>query len=199
MSTIGLLVSGHGEVHALPELVRRVLHERLDVFDVQPGSEGSQTLIRKAEGSLLKKDSDVLERSVARLARRADAVLVLIDLEDGCPATEGPALLARARPSARGKPCAVAIAYREVETWFICDAPNLWGVERPVNPEKWRHAKGWVRKHGLPGYNERADCVRLCSRLDIDVVVEHSDSFRVLVDRIEALASGLASATEEQD
>lgn len=37
MKLIGLLVSGHSEVEAAPVLLRRLLHQHLQVYDVAPG------------------------------------------------------------------------------------------------------------------------------------------------------------------
>ena len=76
--SIGLLVSGHCEVVAVPILIRRLLHERLRVYDVQPDSRP----IRKPEGQLLQQGSRVLEDTIERLRRRHDGVLVMVDLED---------------------------------------------------------------------------------------------------------------------
>lgn len=183
--SIGCLVSGHGEVEAFPVLVRRLLHERIGRFDVSVGHP-----CRKPEKTLLKVGDDTLERTVARLAADHDAVLVLIDDEDGCPAKDGPDLLLRASAACSHKPVAVVLAYREYETWFLRDAPALLGVAAPGNPEAMRDAKGWLRRNGLPTYNPVADCAGLTGRLNLDVA-GLSDSFRILGDRIFAIVAAL--------
>lgn len=183
MHTIGVLVTGHGEVEAIPILIRRALHESLGVYDVGVGD-----VIRKPEQSVLHRSNGVLKNTALRLAKRNDAVLVVLDLEDDCPAQTGPALQARLDAAVPHKPGAVVCVYRELETWFIYDAENLFGVAALPNPESRRDAKKWLRNDAMCfGYNERADSPRLCGRLNRDHVRSVSDSFRVFEDRLERL------------
>lgn len=184
---IGLLVSGHTEVAAAPILIRRVLYERLSVFDVQP-----DRVLRKAENQLLKEGSIVLEQSIQRLRQNHDAVLVMVDLEDDCPARRGPMLQARCDAACPDKPVAFVAAWREFETWFLWDANNLIGVQEPTHPERGRDAKKFLKKNRIDGYNEVADAPGFAARLDLERVRARSDSFRVFCDRVERLARALA-------
>ncbi len=181
MISLGLLVSGHGEVEAIPVLVRRLL-EVDGIFGVKIDS------IRKPESTLLKVGDQTLENQVQRLRAAHDAVLVLIDLEDDCPKETAPLLQERVEKACADKPCYVVCAYRELETWFMWDAQNLLKCDPHPDPERIRGAKEWLKKNGLPRYNEVADSPKLCARMDVELVKRQSDSFRVFVDRISRLA-----------
>ena len=89
---LGCIVEGHGEVEAVPVVVRRIA-ERESPFE----------FIQIPRPIRISKDSFVkageLERTVelaARLAGEAGGVLIVLDSDDDCPAEQGPALLARA-------------------------------------------------------------------------------------------------------
>ena len=187
---IGVLVSGRGEEEAIPLLLRRVLHEYLSEYAIQPGD-----MLRKAETQLLHRKQDVLERTIQRLARKNDAILIVVDSEDDCPAQLGPEFQARARAAYADErvPIFFVCVYRELETWFIHDAMNLFGVEPLADPYSRRDAKGWI-KHStdLRGYSEVLHSPRLCGQLELLELMERSDSFRVFVDRIERIVAALS-------
>jgi len=185
--SIGLLVSGQTEVVAAPVLVRRLMHERLHIFDVHLGRP-----VRKPEGQLLQQDKRILEDAIERLRRRHDAILVLIDLEDDCPARYGPILQARCDRACSNKPIAFVAAWRELETWFLWDAQRLMGTQHP-GPERKRDAKTFLKRNCAHGYNEVADAPGLAAKLDLMHVRARSDSFRVFCDRVERLARALSA------
>lgn len=185
--TIGLLVSGHSEVAGVPILMRRLLGE-LGIHGVQPG----KSPIRKPEGQLLKRDTRTLEDTIERLRRRHDGILVMVDLEDDCPAQLAPRLQARCEAACPDKPIAFVAAWRELETWFVWSAETLLGVPPPPHPEAKRDAKKFLKHNGRPNYNEVADAPGLAARLDIDRVRASSDSFRIFCDRIEHIARRLS-------
>ena len=86
------IVEGYGEVAAVPVLLRRVLHEKLQRYDV-----GIEPPIRVPKNKLLKPDE--LERTVNLAARRTsatDGIIVLVDADDDCPAELAPAMATRA-------------------------------------------------------------------------------------------------------
>ena len=93
MARVACIVEGHGEVRAVPLLLRRIAQE-FDpslVLDVLPP-------LRVPRSRLIKKDE--LERAVEFAARKTGgrgAVLLLIDSDDDCPAQVGPSLMLRAR------------------------------------------------------------------------------------------------------
>lgn len=149
MRYLASVVEGHGEVEALPVLIRRIAE--------LVGFEGDLRLnppIRVKSGSFLK-DQDYFHRYVALAAAKAAAfdgsLLILLDCEDDCPAILGPALLQRAQAVRANVEIFVGFAYREYETWFLTAAPSLRGqrglpqdLERPADAERVRNAKGWL-------------------------------------------------------
>jgi hypothetical protein len=143
------VVEGHGEVEALPALIRRIADSVGYVGDLRVNPP-----IRVKSGSFLK-DEDYFRKYVALAAAKAvthgGTLLILLDCEDDCPGTLGPALLQRAQAVRAGVDIFVALAYREYETWFISAAPSLRGrrglpqdLNTPPDAEQIRNAKGWL-------------------------------------------------------
>ena len=86
------IVEGHGDVEAVRVLLRRVLQEKLQRYDV-----AIEPSIRVPKDKLLKPGE--LERAVNLAARRTsatDGIVVLVDADDDCPAELAPAMTARA-------------------------------------------------------------------------------------------------------
>src|SRR5437667_10491663 len=112
---IACVVEGHGEVQAVPILIRRVgavIDPTLSIDGKSPLRVPRSTLIRDRE----------LERAVELAARKTGgrgAVFILVDRDDDCPAELGPHLLERARKTRSDLPIGVVLAKREFETWFL--------------------------------------------------------------------------------
>jgi hypothetical protein len=152
------VVEGHGEVEALPALVRRIADT--------VGFAGALHLnppIRVKSDSFLN-DQDYFRRYVAlaagKAAMRKGSLLILLDCEDDCPATLGPALLRRAQAVRADVDIFVALAHREFETWFVTAVPSLGGrrglpqkTKAPHDVEKIRDAKGWLGDHMNTSYD----------------------------------------------
>ena len=148
------VVEGHGEVEAVPVLLYRLLREAR-IYDVEVGRpiRGTRSQLATEEG---------LTRSVA-LARgqpNCAAILVLFDGDDDCPAKLGPAAQKWASAAARGVPCALCIAHREYEAWFLATLDSLRhrtikkGAQRHCRPEVPRNAKGEMERHMRVSYKE---------------------------------------------
>lgn len=80
-----------------------------------------------------------------------DGVLVILDADNDCPATEGPKLLTRVRAVARDTPVGLVLAKCEFEAWFLAAAESLAGhqglrkpLRPPANPEAIPKAKEWL-------------------------------------------------------
>ena len=166
------IVEGHGEVEALPLLIRRIYEEfRPGVFPVvNPPS-------RVKAGSFLH-DKDYFHKYVALAAAKAaqddGMVLILLDCEDDCPAMLGPRLLADAQAVRIGIQCVVALAHREYETWFLAAAESLRGcaglsdqLTAPTNPESIRGAKEWLGREMRVSYDPIIHQVRFTARFDL--------------------------------
>jgi hypothetical protein len=157
-ATIACIVEGHGEVQALPLLLRRVAAE-VDpgVYLVVPSPYRVNRSALLRPGML----EEVARIQVDRVTG-AGGVFVLIDADDDCPADLGPRLLARvmtARPDSRA---AVVLANREFEAWFLAAAPSLAGyrelpevLESPQDPEAIRGAKEWLGAKRVVGPTRR--------------------------------------------
>lgn len=179
---IATIVEGHGEVEAVPILIRRhadSLGWHGAVHCLPPIRQSASKLLRAGE----------LERAVELASRKLGGpggILVLMDCEDQCPATLGPALLHRVR-SARGDlPSALVLAHREFEAWFIASAESLAGkrglpphLRAHPAPETIRGCKEWLTDQMRPGrcYDELSDQPAMTNLFDLGVALRASPSF----------------------
>ena len=178
---IGCIVEGHGEVEAVPILIRRVaesFYPELLIDTLRP--------IRVSRNQIVK--AGELERAVELAARKISgqgAIFILLDSDDDCPAQLGPELLRRALQARSDLPIAVVLAKHEFESWFLAAAESLRGhrglksdLQSPYNPEGIRGAKGWLRQRLESGetYREILDQPALTARFDLDQA-RHADSF----------------------
>lgn len=173
---LAAIVEGHGEVEAVPVLVRRIAAE------IDPGLLIEVRPVLRVPASRLVRVGE-LERQV-ELAGRAvapgGAILILLDCDsdDGCPARDGPVLLARARAARADLRIGVVLAKKEFEAWFLASAASLRGQRRlstdlapPAAPEEVRGAKEWLSRH-MPAhrpYAETTDQVALTRMFDLEL------------------------------
>jgi hypothetical protein len=171
---VGCVVEGHGEVKALPILLRR-MGNSIDPevhLEIMPP-------IRRPRGSLVNKEGE-LERAVelaALKARPRGGVFVLLDSDDDCPAKLAPKLLGRAEPAGIELPVTVILPKREFEAWFLAAAKSLRGkrglpadLEPPRDAEEIRGAKEWLRAR-MAGrtYAETIDQPALAAVFDLNL------------------------------
>ena len=177
---ISCIVEGHGEVKAVPILIRRVaasLCPELPIGRLHPIRVSRSKVIQEGE----------LERTVELAARKIGgqgAIFILLDSDDDCPARLGPELLCRALEVRGDLPIAVVLAKHEFEAWFLAAAESLRGYKGlkndlapPNNPEEIHDAKGWLkqRRDGRK-YRETLDQPGLTARFDLDQA-RQADSF----------------------
>jgi hypothetical protein len=153
--TIATIVEGHGEVEAVPVLLRRIVADMapgLYINVPRPYRVGRHALVRP--GGL----EDVVRTQGDRVTS-GGGVLVLIDADDDCPAELGPQLLDRALAARPDRRIALVLANREYEAWFLAAAQSLAGqrgfpdmLESPGDPEAVRGAKEWLsgKRPGRP-------------------------------------------------
>ncbi len=190
MAFIAPIVEGHGEVEALPPLLRRLTQSfgLTAAIQVNPP-------IRVKAGSFLR-DPQYFDRYVQLAAFKAVAngglVLILLDCDDECPAQMGPQLLARAQAVRQDASFLVALARREFETWFLAAAESLRGrcglptdLARPANFEAIRDAKGWLNAHMPDGYAPIAHQHLLAKAMNLDEA-RAAGSFQRLTERLRA-------------
>ncbi len=185
------IVEGHGDVEAVRVLLRRVLQEKLQRYDV-----AVERSIRVPRGKLLKPGE--LERAVSLAASRistTDGIVVLVDAAD-CPAELAPAMAARAAGSRPDRRISVVIAKSEFESWFVAAADSLAGFRgladslvAPANAERIRDAKGWLSNNMSTGltYRETIDQAAFASRMDLGQA-QQCPSFDKFVREIRTLA-----------
>jgi hypothetical protein len=199
---LGLIVTGHGEQESVPILIRRI------ASDVEAGLQVCiRDVLRVPESSLRKPGQ--LERHVERLSRlvpRPAGILIVLDCDwaGGCPATEGPGLLARARQTRPNRLISVVLAKQEFETWILAAAESVRDerglpsdLDAPADPESIRGAKEWLRHH-MPAnraYSSTTDQPALAALLDIQMA-RLADSFDKFYREVTTLLRGLMLITE---
>lgn len=196
--TIQPIVEGHGEVQALPVLLRRLLHE-MEMWDVGVGQP-----IRRQRDELVTQAS--LERAVAVARRRDDcgSVLILIDGDDDCPAHLGPRLCEWA--AATVVPCEVVLAHREYEAWFLAAIESLRGLrgiredaQPSSDPETPRGAKEKIedRMEDRRSYSETKDQPALSARFSLSDAYRRSRSFRKFTAAVGSLVRAMGREIAE--
>jgi hypothetical protein len=150
---LGCIVEGHGEIQALPILIRRL------VASINPGLSVEAEMRRVPKSQLIRPGE--LERVLEAITRqigRSSPVLVLFDADDDCPFIIARNLLERSRASHADLRVSIVVANREYEAWFIAAANSLAGksglpseLAAHEAPETIRDAKGWFTTRMGPG------------------------------------------------
>ena len=150
----GIVIEGHGEVDAVPLLMRRISNEICGAFHIQ-----TTRPVRVTKTTLVRPGG--LERAI-QFARSAAGpgfpIVVILDADDDCPAVLGPSLTSRALPVVHGRHVTVVLPKHEFESWFLAAARSLAGkrglresIEPPEHPEAIRGTKEWLSKNMVPG------------------------------------------------
>jgi hypothetical protein len=189
------IVEGHGEVPAVPVLLRRLRDEgTLWQIDVNPP-------IRRRRNELVQEHE--LRRAVqlALLQENCGAILILFDSDRDCPKELAPQLQAWAQDEAGRTPCGVVMAHKEYESWFLATVESLRGqrgiredaVSHP-EPETPRGAKSHLedRMHEGRSYMERADQPALTAVFDLQTAFRRCRSFRKFTTTFGELVRGMS-------
>lgn len=177
------IVEGHGDVAAFPVLLRR-LRDEIQAWAVDIGRP-----IRRPRSQLVR-ETDV-QQAVRLALVQADcrAILILFDGNSDCPAELGPTVQAWAQAAAGGIPCAVVIAHKEYEAWFLAAIESLRGhrglrgdAESVIDPERPSGAKEQLeaRMHAGTSYMETTDQAALSALFSMPDAYRRSRSFRKL-------------------
>jgi len=184
MKLIQPVVEGHGEMESVPVLLRRLRDEAgiVDLDIARP--------IRRKQSELTGREGIQKAVRLALCQPDCTAILFLFDSEDACPKELGPQAFRWACEAAAGRPCAVVLAYREYETWFLAAIESLRGkcgirqdAKMLPSPESRRGAKEALERY-MPtnrSYAETVDQVKLSAALDLGLAYRRSRSFRKLV------------------
>lgn len=186
------IVEGHGEVTAVPILIRRVIAQYAPEMyvEVRPPIRAKRTSLVQADG---------IERTVELAARQttaADGILILLDADDDCPRHLAEALLERAKKARPDRAISVVLANREYEAWFLAAARSLQGkrgladdMEPPADPEAIRDAKGWLAHQTAHGFSYKPTIDQAALTQIFDLEQAHAArSFRKLVKDVLELA-----------
>lgn len=186
MSHIALILEGLGDIEAYPALIGKVgqtLHQ--PYFAPQPIRAGGAERLRQP---------GQLERFVEMAATRsqAEAVLVAVDLDDGCCVEWHEEFVRRSEEIADryAKPVRVCFAIREFECWFLEDLDHLRAVAPEydwrsdfscANPSAVRGAKEALQAAMKARYKASTDQAVLAKKLDAPRLYQRSRSFRKFV------------------
>lgn len=195
---LALVVEGHGEVEAVPVLLRRMISWMAPGVAIEiprPYRVKRQQIVKEGE----------LEKVVRFMGAKAGGgggVLVVLDADDDCAATLGPALLRRAQVAFPGGNMGLVLAEREFESWFLAGATSLRGhrslpydLAAPVDPERIRGAKEWLADKMPFGYSETLDQSAFAAVVDLGMA-RRALSFDKLVRDLSRL---LGVPTPERD
>jgi hypothetical protein len=195
--TIQSIVEGHGEVEAVPVLLRRFLAEL-----GEHGLEIARPIRRKR--SELGTEEQV-RRSV-RLALgtpECAGILILFDSDDDCPALVGTQVQQWAKTEAGEIACEVVLAHREYEAWFLSAVESLRNfrgirpdaVSHPA-PETIRDCKGALEQQmqGSASYSPTVDQAAFTSQFDVARAYRTCRSFRRIISAFGNLVSAADGA-----
>jgi hypothetical protein len=167
------IVEGDGEVGALPLLLRRVAADRLDRVEVRrPVRIKRQRVGHEGE---LEKFVHICKADIDDHGGDG-VVLLVLDADEDCPATLGPALLARMRAVLGDKyPAVVAFAVKRYETWLVAGhADAAWTTEQGAPSKNWFH-----EREGR--YSETVDQPRITAKIDLDLAQSRCESLARLI------------------
>lgn len=145
--------------------------------------------MRVSKDGFLNKDGDFSRylRLAAAKVLPGEGVLVLLDADKDCPATQGPEILEKARLVVPDRRVGVVLANCEYESWLIAGARSLGRLDRlqdgddEVDPDTILGAKAWLDRRMSSGYATRVDQPRLTGAVDLRDVERASRSFRKLL------------------
>jgi hypothetical protein len=175
------IVEGHGEVEAFPVLLRR-LRDTAGAFTIDVGRP-----IRRKRSELVQEQPLRTAIRLALLKPACGAIVVLFDGDNDCPAQLAPQVQAWAQQEAGTVPCAVVMAHREYEAWFLA-------AHDPHQPqaEAVRDAKGAFDTL-VGGYLPTVDQPSYSATFDMQRAHSRSRSFRRMVKVFGGLATALGA------
>ncbi len=191
MPRIVPIVEGPGDIDAVPTLLHRILrHRQWWNWSVAPPKRAGNL------GNLKKRLDDFIQ--YAHKEKDCQAILILLDLDDGCPANEARALAARVRQLHLRCPVAIVLAHREYEAWFLASLATIAGshglsadLTFEGDVERIRGVKEWLtaQKPAGQAYKPALEQTSFTNLIDLDLAQGRSRSFRRLCHALEELVS----------
>ena len=187
------IVEGRGEEEAVPVLLRRLIDEAQS-WEIDIGRP-----IRKPRSDFATENGVIRAVTLARRDPSCGGILLLFDSDDDCPAEMGPRVQGWANNASGGTPCAVCMAHREYEAWFLATADTLRehkamkaDAEPHPRPESPRGAKGQLqRRMAVDDYKESVHQAAFSARMSLAAAFQRSRSFRKLVTSFGALMASM--------
>jgi hypothetical protein len=196
------IVEGHGDVAALPALLRRLQ------FEYGLGGCGVQ-IARPIRWKRSCFSSEAHVRRAVQLAKGEPGcigILIIFDSDDDCPKFYACQVAEWARREAGHIPCEVVMANREYEAWFLSTVESLRGrgaicedaVSEPT-PEEIRGAKARLEDKMRPNilYSETTDQVAFTCIADFRPTYSNCRSFRRLVKAFRSLLTSSGEVVNE--
>jgi hypothetical protein len=194
---IAAIVEGHGEVEAVPVLIRRIAAQTDTslAVEIPPPIRVPANRLRKM-GELER----TVELAVRKLGGKGGVFILMdCDWDNGCPKWDAPILLDRARTARPDVSISLVLAYKEYEAWFIAAVESIkhrlgvsGNLESVPDPEGIRGAKEWLSRRmprGQP-YAETIDQPALTQLFDIQAARRASSfdkCYREIVSMLEKL------------
>jgi hypothetical protein len=197
MTVLFPIVEGHGDVRALPILMRRLLHEIFFRFSCSIAEP-----YRLSRPKILDFGDDLLkavrlgESKIANGTNQG-GIIILADADDDCPADAHQCFEKFRNDNRLRFEVGFVLAKREYESWFISGAEFLRahssvneGAQSHPNPEAIRDAKGYFeREILLPNvkYAETVDQEKFSALIDLKQTHKTCRSFRKLQAEVDRL------------
>lgn len=195
MGVIFPIVEGHGELTAVPALIRRILFEKLQVFDfnVLPPYRVPRSKIGKFDRDL----ENAIRIGMLKVGKNSGGVIIIADSDDDCPLELNQQFCDFCVNKSIDFPVSFVLAHREYEAWFISCGEEMRGhaaikLDAPSHdyPETIRGAKGFFNREILIDgyvYSETVDQAKFTNSIDLEVASLKCRSFRKLIKEIENL------------
>lgn len=203
MFAIAPIVEGHGEIEAVPVLLRRIFIEMLgspEVDVLRPIRIPRSKLVRHAD---LLRAISLADLKLKDVSAQHRLILVLFDADDDLPCRLAPDLLQRITTDRPELDVTLVLATPEYETWFVAAAESLTDYldlkanDIPDDPEVIRAKKAWLQHHFRGRYTETIEQPALTARMDLQKCRSRSASFDKLCRELERRFE-LRSPTEAQ-
>lgn len=191
MPCIVPIVEGHGEKEAVPLLLRRILssYEMWNWTVARPIQVGNLNKLKMKLQSFIK---------YALKYKDCAGILILLDLDDGCPAMENKNLSEPRHNLYLTCPVSVVFAHREYEAWFLASIETIASDKNnkfsqnliyTKSVESKRGVKEWLSSQLPSGYSYKptVDQARLTNLIDIGIAQQRSRSFRRLCHAVEQI------------
>lgn len=198
MNQLFLIVEGHGEVEALPVLIRKILYEHL-------GCMGWSILhpYRISRSKIVKFDDHLRSSILFGLEKlkegESGGILILIDADDDCPVALSEEFKYFIDGMDAGRIISFVVANKEYESWFLASAEMMRShssirndAVRPNNSDCIRDAKGHFSREILNEgvkYAETIEQAKFSAIIDIDAASAASRSFRKFLKEVARISS----------